>query len=96
MTTAQMNSSLSSRTRTVGKLSMSSFREAHTPKKLEAELKKCDGSIESTIGMYERQANQALKEGNKALYENYMCIVKDLKSLRSKSVGKLIFSNNIR
>jgi hypothetical protein len=38
--------------------------------------------------MYERQANQALKEGNKTLYENYMCIVKDLKSLRSKSVGK--------
>jgi hypothetical protein len=67
---------------------MSTIREAHTPKSLEAELKKSDGSIEAAISIYEKQANQALKAGKKDLYENYMHIIEDLRMLKDKGLEK--------
>jgi len=67
---------------------MSSNREAHTPKSLEAALKKSDGSVESAITIYEKQANIELKKGNKQLHEYYTLIIKDLKSALKNLAGK--------
>lgn len=51
-------------------------------------MKNNDGSIESAITIYEKQANIELKEGNEQLHEYYTLIIKDLKNALKNLAGK--------
>lgn len=67
---------------------MSTVREAHIPNHLVSELKNGDRTIESAIKIYEKQADQALKSGNKILYKTNMLIAEDLKKIQENPAGK--------
>jgi|TARA_R110000851_G_scaffold48756_4_gene117620 exonuclease VII small subunit len=67
---------------------MSTVREAHIPNHLVSELKNGDRTIESAIKIYEKQADQALKSGNKILYKTNMQIAEDLRKIQENPAGK--------
>lgn len=73
---------------------MSTIREAHTPRDLERKLSKDGHTVEAAIEVYKKQAEDALKNGDKDLHRDYMQIIEDIQNLSELLAARGIDKNS--